>query len=177
MNTSRRFVLVVSTLLLLPLRGTGQNSAVSWSAFSMGCAISSSSGTTMKTSVGQGFVGSMKGTATAFEAGFLADTLFRRTVTSVPGQEGVAINFALLQNYPNPFNPTTVVSWQLPVASSVTIVVYDLLGREVATLVNEVRPAGVHTVKLDATGLASGVYLCRMTAGQFVDTKKMVLIK
>ena len=93
--------------------------------------------------------------------------------------------FVLHQNYPNPFNPTTAVSFQLPVVSDVRLVVYDLLGREVAVLVNEMKAPGSYEVRFDATGLASGVYFYRLTArptdsgqaGTFVQTRKMVVVK
>jgi hypothetical protein len=85
--------------------------------------------------------------------------------------------FVLKQNYPNPFNPSTKISYLLPKASEVTLVVYDLLGREVVTLVNEFRTAGTHTVEFNASNLASGVYLYRIEAGDFKDTKKMLLVK
>jgi len=83
----------------------------------------------------------------------------------------------LAQNYPNPFNPATVVSYQLPVASTVRLVVYDILGREVAVLVNEREGPGSYEARFDATGLASGVYLYRLTAGMFVQTRSMILIR
>jgi formylglycine-generating enzyme required for sulfatase activity len=85
--------------------------------------------------------------------------------------------FMLMQNFPNPFNPNTVVSYQLPVASTVKIVVYDVLGREVATLVNEEEPAGVHSVPFDASRLSSGIYLYRLSSGSNAITKKMILMK
>jgi photosystem II stability/assembly factor-like uncharacterized protein len=85
--------------------------------------------------------------------------------------------FALRQNYPNPFNPATVVSYQLPVASDVRVAVYDLLGREVAVLVNERKAAGSYEVQFDASGLSSGVYLYRLMAGGFTQTLKMVVVK
>ena len=89
----------------------------------------------------------------------------------------VPVEFRLEQNYPNPFNPKTVVSSQLPVASDVRLVIYDLLGREVATLVNERRSAGSYRDSFDASGLASGVYFYRLTAGSFVQTKKMLMLR
>ena len=85
--------------------------------------------------------------------------------------------FALAQNYPNPFNPTTVVRYQLPVVSDVKLVVYELLGREVIVLVNERRDAGSYEVKFDGAGLASGVYLYRLQAGDFVLTRKLLLLR
>jgi hypothetical protein len=85
--------------------------------------------------------------------------------------------FALEQNYPNPFNPSTVMSYQLPVASNVSLKVYDVLGREVATLVNGRQEAGRYSVSFNAASFASGVYFYRLQAGNFVQTKKMMLVK
>jgi TolB protein len=93
--------------------------------------------------------------------------------------------FLLGQNYPNPFNPTTVVSYQLPAVSEVRLVVYDLLGREVAVLVNERKSAGVYEIKFDGSRLSSGVYFYRLQARQiegggareFTQTKRMLLLK
>ena len=90
---------------------------------------------------------------------------------------GVPHDFVLEQNYPNPFNPTTVVSYQLPVASEVRLVVYDLLGREVAVLENERKNPGVYEVKFDGSGLSSGVYFYRLTAGVHTESKRMMLMK
>jgi photosystem II stability/assembly factor-like uncharacterized protein len=83
----------------------------------------------------------------------------------------------LYQNFPNPFNPTTSITYQIPSSTTVSIVVYDLLGREVATLVNEHKSAGTHQVQFHAEGLATGVYLYRMQAGSFVEVKKLVVLK
>jgi hypothetical protein len=85
--------------------------------------------------------------------------------------------FALEQNYPNPFNPSTVMSYQLPVASNVSLKVYDVLGREVATLVNGRQEAGRYSVSFNAASFASGVYFYRLQAGNFVQTKKMIMVK
>ncbi len=85
-------------------------------------------------------------------------------LVSVSETPGLPAEFALEQNYPNPFNPSTVVRYQLPAASNVKLVVYDLLGREVAVLVNEWKAAGSHEVEFHATGLASGMYMCRIQA-------------
>jgi predicted esterase len=85
--------------------------------------------------------------------------------------------FLLSQNYPNPFNPTTVISYQLPANSFVVLKVYDVLGREVKTLVNEVQETGRYSVAFDAAGLSSGVYFYRLQAGSFSQVKKMILIE
>ena len=86
-------------------------------------------------------------------------------------------SFVLNQNYPNPFNPSTVISYQLPVNSQVTLKMYDIVGREVATLVTGQQAAGPHEVLFDGTRLASGVYFYRLQAGKFSDVKKVVLMK
>ena len=98
-------------------------------------------------------------------------------VTSVPVEATIPNVFSLSQNYPNPFNPSTVISYQLPVNSHITMKVYDVIGREVETLVDEVKEAGSYEVKVDASWLSSGVYFYRIQAGNFVEMKKMVLMK
>jgi len=90
---------------------------------------------------------------------------------------GVPKTFALEQNYPNPFNPSTAISYQLPVASTVSLKVFDMLGKEVATLVNARQDAGSYTVNFNANTLSSGVYFYRLQAGNFVQTRKMMLVK
>ena len=86
-------------------------------------------------------------------------------------------NFILHQNFPNPFNPSTTISWQSPVSSWQTLKVYDILGNEVATLVNEEKPAGNYEVNFDASGLTSGIYFYQLKVGKFVQTKKMILLR
>ncbi|HOJ17732.1 MAG: T9SS type A sorting domain-containing protein [Ignavibacteriales bacterium] len=86
-------------------------------------------------------------------------------------------NFELLNNYPNPFNPSTVISYNLPVESKVTLKIYDVLGNEVATLVNGQMLAGTHSVTFNASGLPSGIYLYSIQAGNFTSTKKLMLTK
>ncbi len=85
--------------------------------------------------------------------------------------------YALSQNYPNPFNPTTIIKYSVPKAGLVTIKVFDVLGREVSTLVNQEKMPGNYNAEFDAGSLASGIYFYRMKAGNFVDTKKLVLLK
>ncbi len=101
----------------------------------------------------------------------------RFAVEVAEGPSSLPQAYALSQNYPNPFNPNTVVSSQLPVASHVRLVVYDVLGREVAVLVDERRAAGTYRDSFDASGLASGVYFYRLVAGDFTAIRKMILLK
>ena len=86
-------------------------------------------------------------------------------------------SFVLSQNYPNPFNPTTNIGFRVANFGLVTLKIYDVLGKEVATLVNEYKSAGEYKVEFDASVLPSGVYFYQLKAGSFVETKKMVLLR
>jgi hypothetical protein len=90
---------------------------------------------------------------------------------------GTIKTYALEQNYPNPFNPATIINYQIPVEGQVSLKVYDMLGNEVATLVNEMKTAGEHQVEFNAGAIASGIYFYRLQAGSFVETKRMMLMK
>ena len=120
-----------------------------------------------------------------FPSSFIRTRYYFHSVTEV----GVIVekpkDFLLSQNYPNPFNPSTKISWQTPVSSWQTLKVYDVLGNEVATLVNEYRPAGNYGIEFYASHLPSGVYFYQLRTGDpstssvqsFVETKKMILLK
>jgi photosystem II stability/assembly factor-like uncharacterized protein len=90
---------------------------------------------------------------------------------------GSLIEFSLEQNYPNPFNPTTNIEYQIPEQSFVTLKIYDVLGNEIAALVSDEKPIGSYEVEFKATGLPSGIYFYRLITGNFIQTKKMVLLK
>ncbi|OGU84981.1 MAG: hypothetical protein A2W11_14000 [Ignavibacteria bacterium RBG_16_35_7] len=90
----------------------------------------------------------------------------------------ISVNsFELRQNYPNPFNPSTTISWQSAVGSQQTLNIFDVLGNEVASLINEWKEVGNHSVDLNASGLASGIYYYKLSAGNFTSTKKMILLR
>ncbi len=93
-------------------------------------------------------------------------------------EDGIHVNkYELSQNYPNPFNPTTVINYSLEKPGMVKLEVYNVLGQKVATLVNNVQSAGMHQIQFDASKLATGVYIYRIQAGSFVQSKKMMLLK
>jgi hypothetical protein len=94
-----------------------------------------------------------------------------------PDENNIPEKFILYQNYPNPFNPKTVISWQLPFGSDVTLEVYNIRGQKIATLLSASQLSGFHSVVWDASSLASGVYMYRLQAGDYVLTKKMILMK
>jgi hypothetical protein len=108
---------------------------------------------------------------------YLIKTLGDGTLSVQDYRTVMPAEFALLQNYPNPFNPATVIRYQIPVRSKVTVKVCDLLGRNVATLVDEVQEAGDRSVEWDASGMSSGVYFYRLQAGVVTQSKKLILLR
>jgi hypothetical protein len=105
----------------------------------------------------------------------MAKPLVITGVKNIPS--GLPTSYSLSQNYPNPFNPTTTIEFALPKSGNVSLVVYDILGREVTHLVNGELQAGYHKVEFNASSLASGVYFYRIEAGSFVNVKKLMLLK
>ncbi len=99
------------------------------------------------------------------------------SLTSIDDNKIIPVNYSLAQNFPNPFNPETVIGYQLPASGYVSLKVYDLLGREVSTLVNEEKAAGSYEVKFDAKNLPSGIYFYTIQAGEFNQVRKMLLLK
>ena len=100
------------------------------------------------------------------------------SATAVKGLDsGIPTSYSLSQNYPNPFNPTTIIKYSIIKEVQVSLKVYDIIGREVASLVNQKQSAGTYNVNFDASRIASGVYIYRIIAGNFVQSKKMMLIK
>lgn len=108
---------------------------------------------------------------------YLSDDHFDMFMTLVKAEIGWPTEYSLTQNYPNPFNPETTIEYTLPIAVQVKIEVYNLLGQVIEVLVDAEQEAGYHSVQWDASDLASGVYFYRLTAGNFTDSKRMVLMK
>jgi hypothetical protein len=114
---------------------------------------------------------------------FVADSRYgmpviRNTlITDINDQLAIPLDLQLMQNYPNPFNSVTEIQYSIQQRSNVVLKVYDILGNEVAILVNEEKDHGVYTISFDASNLASGMYLYRIHTGSFIDTKKMILLK
>ena len=98
-------------------------------------------------------------------------------ITKVISKGSSVTEFKLKQNFPNPFNPTTTIIYALPTDELVVLKIYDILGREVTTLVNEIKQAGTYSVSFNASNLASGIYFYTISAGNFHQTKKMLLIR
>jgi hypothetical protein len=106
-------------------------------------------------------------------------TIYSRTLLVSVGETSASMpeRFALSQNYPNPFNPSTTIRFEVPASGFVSLKVYNLLGQEVATVVNETKQAGTYEVVWDASGQASGVYFYRLRSGEFAATRKLVIIR
>jgi len=110
----------------------------------------------------------------AANAAIIADTT---DITDVKTNKLLPTEYSLQQNYPNPFNPTTTINYSIPKSGFVKIIVYDVLGREVTIIVNENKPVGNYSVKFDAGKLSSGIYIYTIHANDFVQSKKMILMK
>jgi hypothetical protein len=172
----------VFTILVYTFNVHAQSSLVNWSAFNMGFGVATSGTTQIKSVVGQSFVGEAQQGTTRLISGFLAYT--PGIISGVEEINLIPSSYSLMQNYPNPFNPTTVIRYQLPVNSWVTLKIYNVLGQEVATLVNEDKQPGVYNEKLEGSSLSSGVYYFRLSATSssdpsksFTQVKKMLLLK
>jgi hypothetical protein len=178
---TRLSLTVVACLVLLvgahELRA--QSVSLPLSSFSAGFGEQTGTGRKVLAQVGNAAVGRSSGSGKVVLSGFLpgAVHLSGGAVGVEEPEPGIPEEFGLSQNYPNPFNPATKISFSLPKAGNVTLVVYDILGREVATIVNEFTTAGNHTIDFNASNLSSGVYLYKIQAGDFTETKKMMLIK
>jgi len=107
----------------------------------------------------------------------MTGTIIVQNPSAVNDDEVVANHFELDQNYPNPFNPSTRINYSVPTSSFINLKVYDILGNDVAVLVNEEKPAGNYEINFDASRLTGGVYFYQLTSNSFVDTKKMILLK
>ncbi len=170
--TSFLIFLILSTTFL-----QSQNNKVTWSSFNMGFADVTSSNLKIKSVAGQVFVGTVKHENTQVISGFLADTLFGGTLVSVGDGKELPKTFSLEQNYPNPFNPSTKIKFAIPRESHVTLKVYDILGQEVTTLVNEVVQPGYHEILYVGSRLTSGVYFYRLVSDDYASIKKFILLK
>ena len=115
-------------------------------------------------------------------AGTLLSSVWKRSLQEIINIKNISTNipekFELFQNYPNPFNPTTNIKYQITKTSNVKLIVFDILGREVETLVNEFQKAGTYEINFDAGKIPSGIYFYTMDVdNKRIDTKKMILIK
>jgi hypothetical protein len=171
--------LPVLLILLIPMSAAAQQPAVTTWSFDAGHGRSSHGSTAVVSVIGQDFATPAAGGNARAVPGILPVWMLPGLPLAVDESEPVPRAFVLEQNYPNPFNPVTVIQFTIPAGTHgrTSLQVFDLLGREVATLVNEPREPGVYSVIFDASRLASGVYVCRLTTGGLTATRRMILLK
>ncbi len=167
--------IILSLIFFLVQSASGQHT-VSHSVFGNGCAVITGNAQRIIGTAGQPLIGVVSNSAYINEVGFWYQC--GGLVTSVEQiSSNLPTEYRLKQNYPNPFNPSTIISWQLPVGSQATLIVYDILGREVATLVNEYKQAGKYETEFNAEAQPSGVYFYQLRAGDYTSVKKMIFLK
>lgn len=169
--------IITSVFIFLSIPVLAQNTQVKFPTFGSGFGVSNSANSGVTSAIGGIFTGTSESGTSTVTSGFLAYTVTSFITDAADRQQVIPKNFDLGQNYPNPFNPSTVISWQIPVDSYVVLKVYDILGNEISTLVNEERKSGVYQTRFDAATLASGMYVYRLSAGNNTFTKKMLMIK
>ena len=167
---------IAIALLVLDAPAAAQNTQVHSFSFGTGFFVASASNTQLRATVSETIVGTTTGPTFAIGSGFLVDSLVGRITTKVIDLGTMPSAYALMQNFPNPFNPITTIHYELPKATKVSLKVYDVLGREVATLAHDYLRAGYYQVQWNAN-VASGIYFYRLQTEEFVETKKMILLK
>ena len=164
-------------IFLAGSKAPGQTITISWFAFTGGSAVSSAASLRMTSVLGQSFIGECHDGVEHVVGGFLADTALGGVTPVAPAPLPVPVEFVLAQNYPNPFNPTSTIGYTIPGEEHVSLRVYNVLGQEVATLIEEKQGRGTHSVQFNAGQLSSGVYFYRLVAGHFSDQRKMIILK
>jgi hypothetical protein len=171
------FLFLLFLLLLLITEVIVAQNQIPVSVISSGGEKSSSASFILSSTVGEQFIGKSVNSASQHNIGFWY-VYKQSTLTDVEKEnETIPTVFKLEQNYPNPFNPSTIIKFAVPERRSVLIKIYDILGGEVITIVNEEMDSGWYKREFNASGYSTGVYIYRMQAGNYVSTKKMILIK
>jgi hypothetical protein len=168
------FVALITTFLFADVGFTQHQ--ISNSVISSGGFTITGANNILSSSIGESFIGNSVNATQQQQAGFWY-VYQQTTITDVEDKDLLPTVFKLEQNYPNPFNPSTIIKFGVPERSNVLIKIYDILGSEVVTLVNEEMEAGWYQKNFDAYSYSSGIYLFRMEAGTYISTKKMMLIK
>ena len=179
---TRNVVLLALIVSIWPLTAWSQNSAIPNSAFNMGFSHTSAGNSAVDALTGEALAGITRGANTVAVGGFLAVVIQRESLLGLETADALPGEFALHQNYPNPFNPSTTLSFDLPRAADIRVVVYDLLGREVVRLVEGREEAGYRQVVWNGRdrrgrALPSGMYIVRMMAPGYSRSIKMLLLK
>lgn len=168
--------IIIVMILLLPTDfGLSQNQ-LSYGVIGSGGGKVSGAANILEFTLGEPLVGKAASSTNISAIGFW-NVYRQEMLTSVENEEPLPLHYKLEQNYPNPFNPSTIIKFAVPERSIVIIKVYNITGEEVMTLINEEKDRGWHEIKFNSNGLSSGIYFCRMQAGNYVSIKKMMLLK
>lgn len=175
-----RFLAMI--ISMLPLAAWPQTSAIAWSSFGGGFSVSSSATTQLISLTCIPFISSAAGPSTVIKSGFLSGLPVPSGVTAIGVMIGVPTKFALHQNYPNPFNPSTRIEFDLPHQINVSLKVYDIVGRELTTMLNESMNPGYHRVHWNGRNkrgqqVPSGIYIVRLVTSEYSKSIKLVLMK
>ena len=176
-------IIFVLVLILIPTQFVHSQYQTPYSVIGSGGNLSANSVYTLYSTVGESFIGHSSNSSHNQYEGFWY-MYYEDIIVSVEDDLTIPASFKLEQNYPNPFNPTTIIRFGVPERSNVILKIYDILGSEVTTLVNEEMDAGWYERNFNAIGLSSGVYIYRLEAvsiaeqsEKFISIKKMLLIK
>jgi Secretion system C-terminal sorting domain len=167
------FILALS---LIMGGGTMFSQSVEWSFSPSGFGFSQSASTTLISSVGEPFVGFSQIGCASVRSGSLFGNI-AIVIGMTENKSQMPLDYTLYQNYPNPFNLSTTVRYDLPRATFVTLTIFDVLGRQISTIVEGEKPAGAYQVNVYVPNLSSGVYFYRLQARDYVKTKKFVLLR
>jgi hypothetical protein len=170
---------LLGALLLAALAARSQQPVVLTSTFDIGAVSATGSGNALRGSYGEPLSGTAaRSGVTISQSGLFSFLNLGRYVTSAgPEENPFPLAYLLYQNYPNPFNPSTTIRYALPSKSNVTLIVYNTLGQQVALPQNGEQEAGYHEVQFDGRNMASGMYFYRIHAGDFVETKRLLLVR
>jgi len=162
---------------LLSMHYTIAQNQIPFNVISSGGEKISSTSYVLSSTVGEPFIGKSINASNQKYTGFWYSYVQSAITATEEEQEILPTAFKLEQNYPNPFNPSTIIKFAVPEKSSVLIKIYDILGGEVITLINEEMEAGWYNREFNASSYSTGVYIYRMQAGTYTSTKKMILVK
>lgn len=174
-NPKNYFTISLISLFFLQSQGITQHQ-IPFSAVSSGGERVVSSAYSLAGNVGQTVISNSSSSIHSVQHGFW-QLYYQNVVQDVRDGISVPTVFKLEQNYPNPFNPSTIIKFAIPERVNVNIKIYDILGGEVTTLINQDMDAGWYELKFDAGNYSSGIFIYRMQAGNYVSTKKMLMVK
>jgi hypothetical protein len=170
--------LVLSVILIIfVIQNLSAQYNIPYNVISSGGEISSTQEYVLNGTAGETITGPAGNSEHSQYAGFWHLYLFNIITPADDHNVLKPVVFKLEQNYPNPFNPATTIKFEIPERSSVLIKIYDILGSEVKTLINKEMEAGWYSELFDASRYSSGIYICRMQAGNYMSTKKMIVLK